>query len=135
MKIQIASDLHLEMHHDGYPRLADSCPVVDRDVLVLAGDIGVYTHALQFIEDEAQILPVIYVPGNHEYHTDWDAGQRTISGGKSPISPRTCVTAEVILPISWSERLKLDTFGEIYFGIDSRDVMEANAESQSATNS
>ena len=71
MKIQIASDLHLEMHHDRVPPLADFRPVAARDVLVLAGDIGVYTHALRFIEDEARISPVIYVPGNHEYHTDW----------------------------------------------------------------
>ena len=71
MKIQIASDLHLEMHQDRVPPLADFYPVAERDVLVLAGDIGVYTHALRFIEDEARISPVIYVPGNHEYHTDW----------------------------------------------------------------
>ena len=71
MKIQIASDLHLEMQQDRVPPLADFYPVAERDVLVLAGDIGVYTHALRFIEDEARISPVIYVPGNHEYHTDW----------------------------------------------------------------
>ena len=71
MRIQIASDLHLEMHNDRYPPLVDFVPVADRDVLVLAGDIGVYTQAVRFIEDEARISPVIYVPGNHEYHTNW----------------------------------------------------------------
>ena len=42
MKIQIASDLHLEMcsHHE--PELHDFYPVEDRDVLVLAGDIGAH---------------------------------------------------------------------------------------------
>ena len=71
MKIQIASDLHLELHRDHLPPPEDFRPVADRDVLVLAGDIGTYTNALEFIEDEARISPVIYVPGNHEYYTNW----------------------------------------------------------------
>ena len=41
MKIQIASDLHLEMPRHHEPEIHDFFPVEDRDVLVLAGDIGV----------------------------------------------------------------------------------------------
>ncbi|MXZ29020.1 MAG: hypothetical protein F4222_12705 [Gammaproteobacteria bacterium] len=70
MKIQIASDLHLEMRPDYEPNpVTEFRPVPDRDVLVLAGDIGTHTNALQFVEDEARISPVILIPGNHEYYS------------------------------------------------------------------
>ena len=69
MKIQIASDLHLEMYRDNYPTHLVFRPVADRDVLVLAGDIGTHTNALQFVQDEARISPVILIPGNHEYYS------------------------------------------------------------------
>ena len=70
MKIQIASDLHLEMrpNHEPDP-VTEFRPVADRDVLVLAGDIGTHTNALQFVEDEARVSPVILIPGNHEYYS------------------------------------------------------------------
>ena len=71
MKIQIASDLHLEGQPGHRPPPEDFVPVADRDVLVLAGDIGEYTNAIGFIKDEARTSPVIYVPGNHEYQTRW----------------------------------------------------------------
>ena len=70
MKIQIASDLHLEMRPNYEPDpITEFRPVVDRDVLVLAGDIGTGVDAFEFIADEALISPVIYVPGNHEYYS------------------------------------------------------------------
>ena len=69
MKIQIASDLHLEMRPGCMPDPHDFCPAIDRDVLVLAGDIGAGMSARHFIEREMRISPVIYVPGNHEYGT------------------------------------------------------------------
>ena len=69
MKIQIASDLHVEMHRDNYPPIEDFRPVAERDVLVLAGDIGTHTNALRFVEDEARVSPVILIPGNHEYYS------------------------------------------------------------------
>ena len=69
MKIQIASDLHLEMRSHHEPELHDFFPVEDRDVLVLAGDIGTYMNAWSFIEQELRRSPVIYVPGNHEYYS------------------------------------------------------------------
>ena len=91
MKIQIASDLHLEalpaekqilLERDAPHGLvrAREClradllparfqPVPDRDLLVLAGDIGTDMLALDFIERELKLSPVIYVPGNHEYYS------------------------------------------------------------------
>ena len=68
MKLQIASDLHLEMRPGCIPDSHDFCPAIDRDVLVLAGDIGTGMSARHFIERELRISPVIYVPGNHEYY-------------------------------------------------------------------
>ena len=68
MKIQIASDLHLEFRSRQYPPAADFQTVEDRDVLVLAGDIGNRLKAWAFVERELAFSPVIYVPGNHEYY-------------------------------------------------------------------
>lgn len=95
MKVQIASDLHLEMYAaqrrapDGayrsatdargrphvleggtvYPPSEAFSPVRGRDLLILAGDIGTGDLAQGFVERELNISPVIYVPGNHEYYT------------------------------------------------------------------
>ena len=69
MKIQIASDLHLELRRGHQPEIHDFYPVDGRDVLVLAGDIGTYMNAWSFIEQELKRSPVIYVPGNHEYYS------------------------------------------------------------------
>ncbi len=75
MKIQIASDLHLEKRLNYEPELYDFYPVEDRDVLVLAGDIGTYMRAWSFIEQELRRSPVIYVPGNHEYYS-WQSREQ-----------------------------------------------------------
>ena len=94
MKIQIASDLHLEAlarerepgvvyrsAMDGRGRVIERGPgpsrppdavfrpVDGRDLLILAGDIGTDTLALAFVEQELERSPVIYVPGNHEYYS------------------------------------------------------------------
>jgi Icc-related predicted phosphoesterase len=64
MKVHILNDLHIEFE-DFTP------PGTDADVVVLAGDIGVGTGALAWIERCFPTRPVIYVPGNHEfYHHD-----------------------------------------------------------------
>ena len=69
MIIQIASDLHLEALEPSHLPGPDAFrPAADRDVLVLAGDIGTGTLARGFIERELERSPVIYVPGNHEYY-------------------------------------------------------------------
>ena len=79
MHIQLLSDLHLEENSAFQPQRAPGA-----DVLVLAGDIGSYQggSALSALGDEDfglgrfadWAVPVIVVPGNHEYDTlDFDA--------------------------------------------------------------
>ena len=70
MKIQIASDLHLNPYNtrERFPVKSAFHPVVDRDLLILAGDIGVGDFARPFVEQSMDISPVIYVSGNHEYY-------------------------------------------------------------------
>lgn len=74
LRIQVASDLHLERYPDFTPQAAP-----DADVLVLAGDIGSYQpgsllpsadFALTRFSPKAPGAPwrrVLFVPGNHEY--------------------------------------------------------------------
>ncbi len=62
MKLQIASDLHLEYAPDW------ELPASDADVLVLAGDVGTHTLGLEAFRARAHHQPILYVPGNHEYY-------------------------------------------------------------------
>lgn len=64
MKLHVLSDLHTEF--------ADfSPPGTDADVVVLAGDIGVGLDGIEWATRRFSEVPVIYVPGNHEfYHHD-----------------------------------------------------------------
>ncbi|MBK7875288.1 MAG: metallophosphoesterase family protein [Planctomycetes bacterium] len=61
MKLQIYSDLHLEFADFTPPR-------VERDVVVLAGDVHVGTRALAWIARHHHDVPVVYVCGNHEHY-------------------------------------------------------------------
>ena len=70
MKIQIASDLHLEFNKQHVPSPTCFRPVADRNLLVLAGDICVQMHAKKFVLQQLETSPVIYVPGNHEYYCE-----------------------------------------------------------------
>lgn len=65
MRIQIASDLHLEHLEWRFPDYRGVEPT-DADLLVLAGDIANGARALDLFGDWP--CPVIYVPGNHEYY-------------------------------------------------------------------
>jgi hypothetical protein len=72
MKIQLLSDLHLEVH----PQLHIE-PAPGADLLVLAGDIGSYQQGSLLTEPDFGLrrfsphhgwpVPVIFLPGNHEY--------------------------------------------------------------------
>lgn len=72
MKIQLLSDLHLEVHPNFVPT-----PAPDADVLVLAGDVGSYQSGTQLTDSDFGLarfspqrgwpVPVLFVPGNHEY--------------------------------------------------------------------
>ena len=65
MRLQLASDLHLELlERWRHERLITPAP--DADVLVLAGDIHRGTAALERFA--AWPVPVLYLAGNHEYY-------------------------------------------------------------------
>jgi Icc-related predicted phosphoesterase len=70
VKIQIASDLHIETQDD-VPSAKDYI-TPSADILILAGDIGrihKFDQLKTFITDIcSQFQAVIYVPGNHEYY-------------------------------------------------------------------
>lgn len=79
MKIQLLSDLHLEVH----PHWV-ATPAPGADLLVLAGDIGSYQAGSLLREYDFGLerfsplhgwpTPVLFVPGNHEYDAlDFDA--------------------------------------------------------------
>jgi len=79
MKIQLLSDLHLEVHPHFHPQ-----PAPDAQLLVLAGDVGSYQSGSLLTSDDFGLerfspklgwpVPVLYVPGNHEYdNLDFDA--------------------------------------------------------------
>ena len=66
MKLHVLSDLHEEFG-------SFKMPAVDRDVLVLAGDLNVGRNGLPFLERACKHGPVVYVLGNHEYYNhDFD---------------------------------------------------------------
>ena len=84
MIIQVASDLHLEFYNKDTIKTLEFVSVEDRDLLILAGDIGINLGAYQFILDQLDISPVVYVPGNHEYyafklHEEIDAAWRSLA--------------------------------------------------------
>jgi Icc-related predicted phosphoesterase len=66
MKVWIFSDLHLE-----FDRTFSLMEVLDADVCICAGDIldGGITSSINYLrENVAQRMPVVFVPGNHEYY-------------------------------------------------------------------
>ncbi len=76
MKIQLASDLHLEFLQRDWPGERIIAPVPGADVLVLAGDISNGADACRLFADwpsHPARVPIIYVCGNHElYHHAMD---------------------------------------------------------------
>jgi predicted phosphodiesterase len=72
MKIQLASDLHLELIEAFLPDEKLVGPAPDADLLVLAGDIHKPESVLEMFGDWP--VPVLYVAGNHEFYgQDWMA--------------------------------------------------------------
>jgi predicted phosphodiesterase len=66
VRIQLASDLHLELLERSWPLELLIAPAQDADVLVLAGDIHRGVRAIGRFADWP--VPVIYLAGNHEYY-------------------------------------------------------------------
>lgn len=70
MKLQIGSDLHLEMYSDV------ELPATNSDIIILAGDIAVGTNGIKYAIAQSYLhnKPIIYLAGNHEfYHHDYHA--------------------------------------------------------------
>jgi hypothetical protein len=108
VKIQLMSDLHFESHPDYRPR-----PAPGAELLVLAGDIGSYQRGSRlggndfglerFSPRQGWPVPVLYVPGNHEYDfLDFDETHQRLR--------ETCER----LDITWLER-EVASFGRIRF--------------------
>ena len=98
VRIQLLSDLHLEVHPHFVPT-----PAPGADLLVLAGDVGSYQSGSLLKDDDFGLArfspqhgwptPVLYVPGNHEYDgLDFDATHARLR--------QTCER----LGITWLER-------------------------------
>lgn len=66
VKIQLASDLHLEFLQSRWPSERLITPAPDADLLVLAGDIAQGADALALFANWP--VPVLYVAGNHEFY-------------------------------------------------------------------
>jgi hypothetical protein len=64
MRIQLASDLHLEFLARTFPGERLIAPAHQADVLVLAGDISHASSAVELFKDWP--VPVLYIMGNHE---------------------------------------------------------------------
>lgn len=68
MKLQLASDLHLEHLSRMFPGETLIRPAHEADVLVLAGDVAQATDAVALFADWP--VPVLYVLGNHEAYRE-----------------------------------------------------------------
>ncbi len=77
MKLQLASDLHLEFAQRERPgtRLVDPAP--DAELLVLAGDIHNGVRGIEAFADWP--VPVLYVAGNHEFYDQtWEPAREQL---------------------------------------------------------
>ena len=67
MKVQLASDLHLEFLQREFPGERLISPAYGADLMVLAGDIGNGTQAIELFKDWP--VPVLVLAGNHEFYS------------------------------------------------------------------
>lgn len=64
MKLQIVSDLHLDLNRELF------VPNPDADVCIIAGDVANgRTDIIETIAVHNERVPVVFVPGNHDYYT------------------------------------------------------------------
>ena len=105
MKIQLLSDLHLEVEPQWQPT-----PAPNADLLVLEGDIGSYQTGSRLVQDDFGLTrfsprhgwptPVLFVPGNHEYDgLDFDLAHARLRETCERLGliwlERTCVPMQV----------------------------------------
>jgi len=68
MRLWLASDIHTEFYQQyGYSDYQFRIGTPECDVLVLAGDVGVFVDKFWPVFSNTDV-PIIYVPGNHEYY-------------------------------------------------------------------
>ena len=107
MKVQLLSDLHLEVQPGFTLR-----PAPDADLLVLAGDVGSYQYGSRlpgadfglerFSPLRGWPVPVLYVPGNHEYDAiEFDATFG--SCGKSSFDKDAAVCQSITSRYEWQD--------------------------------
>jgi hypothetical protein len=121
VKIQLLSDLHLEVHPHFVP-----APAPQADVLVLAGDVGSYQSGSQLTDADFGLarfsprlgwpVPVLFVPGNHEYDAqDFDQAharlQETCERLGITFLERGVVNSTTLLPDSRAPRLPVRFIG------------------------
>lgn len=66
MRIHVVSDIHLEftgMHCD-----LDEYITNNRDLLIVAGDLGEGDNGVEWLKNQTKYSPVVFVAGNHEYY-------------------------------------------------------------------
>ena len=69
LRVQLASDLHLDLLERTRPGSTVIAPAADADLLVLAGDVSNGARGIELFRNWP--TPVLYVAGNHEfYHCD-----------------------------------------------------------------
>jgi len=89
MKIQFMSDIHLELRRGmvyetgaiDNKKFNGMIPQASSDVVILAGDIHVGHHGVEWAIEEAESLrkPIIYVAGNHEfYHREYNSNLKNM---------------------------------------------------------
>ena len=77
MRIQLASDLHLEFLEGRHPQTRIVEPALGADLLVLAGDIHNGVKGIKAFVDWP--VPVVYLAGNHEFYDhDWESTRRDL---------------------------------------------------------
>jgi len=87
MKIQLASDLHLELLVKQFPRTRVIEPSPEAGLLVLAGDVHGATKAIDVFGHWP--VPVLYVAGNHEFYSErWEATRVAIREAAAGTSVR-----------------------------------------------
>ncbi len=65
-RIHVASDIHLEFTGMGCE--LDPVAMNARDLLIVAGDIAEGTRGFDWLLEQAEYSPVVFVAGNHEYY-------------------------------------------------------------------